>query len=614
MSDSLYRQKFDEIRAKTPGSRPYLTGEKTMSYAQLFERVDKVAGLLAENGIGAGDRAVIVSRNDLEVITLFLGLLRCGVAAVPSDPEATPAMVWNVIRASKCKAIFVDANLVADLGKDELSKTARVFEIEAGTEKKLFTKLLGRSKTSKESEARFPALWSSLKPAALPATLDPDVTGLILFTSGTTSKPKGVELTHKNLMSHMATLVRHYGFSAETRLLDPVPLHHTDGIAHGALLAFSCGGALIRDGRFQIQRVAEFLESIYLRKATHLYAVPAMLSLMLRLGKDRADSFVTDDFKFVVSGGGHLDENLWKDFEANFKIRVVNAYGLTESVSQSLYSGPDDGTRRVGTLGKPVDTRTRVIDDKGNDVPPGTMGELLLGGDHIMKGYLDDPEATNAVLKSGWLHTGDLVQIDPDGFYKFMGRKKNIIVRGGANIYPEDISFVLRTVPGVADAVVMGWEDPVWEQRVVVAVEGVPGHDLTPDSIRLELGKKLSREQLPDEVHMIERLPRGPAGKIIQPQVREMILALKGHAVGGEGDVRTRIYKAAAGCFRIPVSQVKADLSPDNTTGWDSLAHMEFVTKLEQAFDVTLEPRDIMKLNTVGDAETIVQQKLAAKA
>ncbi len=613
MNDSMYRQTFDEIRAKTPASRTYLTGEKSLSYGQLFERADKLAGLLAENGIKAGDRALLLSKNDQEVVTLFLGLLRCGVAAVMADPEATSAMAWNVINASKPKVIFIDSNLVADIGKDELAKSAKVFEIEAGKEKQLFAKLLGRSAASKASDARFPALWSTLKAGQLPDTIDNDVTGLVLFTSGTTSKPKGVELTHKNLMTHMATLIRHYGFDMETRLLDPVPLHHTDGIAHGGLLAFSCGGVLIRDGRFAIQRVADFLESIYLRKATHLYAVPAMLSLMLRLAKDRADSFTTDDFKFVISGGGHLDENLWKNFEANFRIKVVNVYGLTESVSQSLYSGPDNFTRRVGTLGKPVDCKTRVIDENGADLPAGTMGELLLGGDHIMKGYLDNPEATDAVLKDGWLYTGDLVQIDPDGFYKFMGRRKNVIVRGGANIYPEDISFVLRTVEGVADAVVMGWEDPVWEQRVVVAVEGVPGHNLSPESVRASLAVKLSREQLPDEIHIIEMLPRGPAGKIVQPKVRELIMALKGEGAGTEGDLRTKIYKAASRCFRVPEAQIKGTLSPDTATGWDSLAHMVFVTELEKAFGIELEPRDIMKLNTVADAETIVQGKLATK-
>lgn len=613
MSDSPYRQAFERVREKTAGSQPYLTGEKSMSYADVFDRADKLAGLLAANNIGVGDRVVLISKNDQEVITLFLGLLRCGVAAVLADPDTTAAIAWNVIRAAKPKGIFIDSNLAADLGREELAKTAFVVEIDAGKEKALFKKLLGRSQAAKAGEARLPAMWSTLKPGAPPAAVPADATGLVLFTSGTTSKPKGVELTHKNLMAHMATLVRQYGFDGGTRLLNPVPLHHTDGIAHGALLAFSCGGTLIREGRFTIPRVRDFLESVYLRKATHVYAVPAMLALMNRLGKDRSDSFTTPDFRFVISGGGHLDETLWTSFEATFKTKVVNVYGLTETVSQSLYSGPDAGTRRVGTLGKPVDCRTRVVDDTGADVPPGTMGELLLGGDHIMKGYLDDPEATNAVLKDGWLTTGDLVKVDPDGFYRFMGRKKNIIVRGGANIYPEDISLVLRAVPGVADAVVMGWEDAVWEQRIVVAVEPVPGHDLTPESIRAALALKLNREQLPDEIHMLEKLPRGPAGKIVQPKVREQILALKGHAVGGEGDVRTKVFKAASRCFRIPEDQVKPTLSPDNTTGWDSLAHMVFVTELEKAFDISLEPADIMKLNTIGDAEAIVQRKVAGK-
>jgi long-chain acyl-CoA synthetase len=318
----------------------------------------------------------------------------------------------------------------------------------------------------------------------------------------------------------------------------------------------------------------------------------------------------------VISTAAYLDEGLWRRFEERFEVPVVNVYGLTESVCEALYCGPDPATRRIGTIGKPIDCEARIVGESGDDVEPGSAGELILRGDNVMRGYFRMPEETAEVLKDGWFYTGDLAATDEDGFFRIVGRKKSVIITGGVNIYPEEVTTVLRAIPGVLDAVTFGMPDETWGERVVSCVVPVPGRALCVDGIAAQFVERASREKLPLEIHLADDLPRGPAGKVVLAEVKAMIEQLRLQPAralgsGGRTDVQETVFAVAGSTFKTDVRALSLDSDTGNTPDWDSLAHIEFLHALETVFEVRMAPRDVTDIVSLRDAVRVVEAKLA---
>jgi long-chain acyl-CoA synthetase len=270
----------------------------------------------------------------------------------------------------------------------------------------------------------------------------------------------------------------------------------------------------------QIPTVSDWVHRHHI---THFYTVPTVLALIDRLHETPHEAFATTAFRYVISSAGMLNESLWRRFEERFGVMIVNVYGLTESVTGALYCGPDPATRRIGTLGKPVDTEVRVIDADGADVARGAVGELLLRGPQMTPGYFRHPEASRAVIRDGWFHTGDLVRFDEDGFCEMIGRKKLVIMRGGVSVYPEKVNAALLSHPDVQDSVTFGEQDAIWEERLISVVILNGGADATPAALLAHCRDRLEAENVPDEIHIVEDLPRGPAGKPLIEGVRELV-------------------------------------------------------------------------------------------
>jgi long-chain acyl-CoA synthetase len=460
----------------------------------------------------------------------------------------------------------------------------------------------------------YPAVLEATAPAEhLPADVSETALAYILFTSGTTSRPKGVEITHRSLAAQMRTFVSQYGLREQTRLLNVLPLHHTDGLTQGVTVTLAAGATLFRRIAFRVDLLPQLLDTVRSDRITHLVTVPSVLALIANLGEDFLDCFLTEEFRFIISTAAYLDENLWRRFEEKFRTKIVNVYGLTETVCEALYCGPDEATRRIGTVGKPVDCEARIIDLAGREVGPGATGELILRGDNVMRGYFRMPEETAAVLRDGWFCTGDLAAVDDDGFYRIVGRKKNVIITGGMNVYPEDVTTVLRSLPGVLDAVTFGTPDNAWGERVVSCVVPVPGRALAVDEVAARFLERASREKLPLEIHIVDDLPRGPAGKVILSEVKEMVTRLRqerGHVAVGL-DFEQRVLEVAARMFKADMRLLSLDSDASNTPGWNSLAHVEFLLALESEFDLRLAPRDLMTIVSLRDALLVVESKLA---
>jgi long-chain acyl-CoA synthetase len=458
----------------------------------------------------------------------------------------------------------------------------------------------------------FPALLEDVEPAPFaPAPADAAVAHM-LFTSGTTSRPKGVEITHGNIRAQLSTFLSVYRYDANSRILNTLPLHHTDGLMQGPAVALIAGGTVYRPGQFRIAALAELMATVRRERITHFIVVPTILSLMIRLDEEHNDSFKGSDLRVLRSSADLLDPTLWRSFEKRFGVEVTNSYGLTETVCEALYCGPAPATKRIGTIGKPIDCKARVVDDSGNDVPVGEVGELWISGTNIMKGYFRQPEETAAVLTDGWYHTGGLARVDADGFFAIAGRKKTVIVTGGTNVHPEYITTTIRNLEGVIDAVTFGLKDDIFGEIVVSCVVVAPDSGLDVDAILAHCHAYLSPEKVPAAVYLLPDLPRGSAGKVLLDDVKVLAAERARRKIKSTGDILEQVLEIAARTFKVPVSTLTSESTPDNTNGWDSFAHISFIAALEHQFSLRITASEITKLRSLADAEWIVRRTHAA--
>jgi long-chain acyl-CoA synthetase len=596
-------------------NKPLLVGAEPLTYGIIKDRMGRMQTLFSHYGLGVGDRIVIVSRDDSAVISLYFATVRAGLVAVVGNSETTTVEVARLIAAAEPRMVFVDrAIMPIEAVVALLPENCHAISID-GTpslrKRSLVSKLLRGNRLDAPlitDRGAFPALLEDVEPSSFaPAPADAAVAHM-LFTSGTTSRPKGVEITHGNIRAQLSTFLSVYGYDADSRILNILPLHHTDGLMQGPVVAFIAGATVYRPGRFRVTDLPELMATVRRERITHFIVVPTMLSLMMRLAEEYNDSLKGSDLRVLRSSADLLDPTLWRSFEKRFGVDVTNSYGLTETVCEAIYCGPAPATKRIGTIGKPVDCKARIVDDSGTDVPAGEVGELWISGANIMKGYFRQPEETAAVLTDGWYHTGDLARVDADGFFAIAGRKKTVIITGGTNVHPENITTTIRDLEGVIDAVTFGLKDEVFGEIVVSCVVVAPNSGLDIDAILSHCRSHLSAEKVPATVYLLDDLPRGPAGKILLDDVKVLAAERAPGKIKSTGGIREQVLEIAARTFKVPISTLTSESTPDNTNGWDSLAHISFIAALERQFNLRITASEIMNLRSLADAERIVRR------
>ncbi|WP_127903605.1 AMP-binding protein [Solirhodobacter olei] len=545
-----------------------------MSYANCQERMYAHCGAFAQIGLTAGDRALIRSKNDSQVITLFLAMLRTGITPVIADAGATNAECADLARHCEIRAAFADQTF-------PVLPEVELVAIEADG--------LINSRLEGSHPTNFPKM-----PTA--------ETALLVLTSGTTSTPKAVQLTYANLIAQLDIFEEVYGFGPGIRLLNLLPLHHVDGLIRGPLSALWFGGSVHRSRSFSMQAVPGILEEVASKRITHLISVPAMLRIIERAGADHPTAFNTPDFRFVLSSADMLDAALWRRFEERFSVSVANAYGLSEVVCDALFAGPESETRHIGTLGRAVGCSALLINDAGIEVAAGETGELVLSGPTVMQGYFNAPEVTGSVLKSGSFYTGDYMRINESGLFEFVGRKKTSIVSAGNTIHPEAATQVLSSMPGVLEAVAFGVPDEAMGERLVAAVVISPAHTISEADLAAHCRLSLSAERAPREYHIVDSLPRGASGKV---KLEELAMLSRETAAP-----KLDVLSIAAKCFNVPVETLSMASNPYNTTGWDSLAHLQLIEAVEHAYKIQFSPMQIAQILCLGDLNDCLGEAL----
>ncbi|MFT4043267.1 MAG: AMP-binding protein [Gordonia sp. (in: high G+C Gram-positive bacteria)] len=457
-----------------------------LDYRGFARRVDAVAAQLQGLGVRPGDVIATVLPNRIELLITVMAAWRLGAVATPVNPTFT---------ADEAEYQLADAGVVV-----------AVAETFGGpTDARLYLHV--------DDLAREPS--TGWLPGPPPRPRDD---ALLIYTSGSTGRPKGVRLTHENLhymASAMAELLR---LTPADHALLVLPLFHVNAICVSFLAPILAGGQLSITGKFSLSR---FFTDLATLRPTYFSAVPTIYALLAARSDVSKDAF--ESLRFAICGAAPISRELLERVETTFGIPILEGYGLTEGTCASACN-PLDGPRKLGTVGPAVIGQTiRIVTPDGTQAPCGDIGEVTISGPNVMRGYLNRPDATAAAVIDGWLHTGDVGKLDEDGYLTLVDRIKDMIIRGGENLYPKEIENALATHPAVLECAVVGAPDEVYGEVPIAFVVTYPDSDVVAEELSAHLTNILAKSKHPAAIHITEQLPRNPVGKIDKPGLRQLV-------------------------------------------------------------------------------------------
>lgn len=520
---------LQEAAADYPRRIASLYYEQEITYAQLWKAACRAASGLVAAGLKPGDRVGVLLPNCPEFLISVYGIWLAHGVVVSLSPLMVAEEAGGLLRATACRTV-VTLDVLASRVGHEAGPLRQVWLVSLADRMAYWERLGygwaritrgGWSRRDGCTQASFSRLLAegSPEPPRTPDEDELDDPAYVLGTGGTTAAPKAVVLTHRNLMSNAWQLAHWAGFPSGTEtILAVLPFFHSFGLTTCVTTGVALAATLVMDHRFQPRRVLQLIER---RRPTLFFAVPTMLAKLNEcLAVEPAD---VSSVRWCVSGGAALEPQIAEEFAAHTGGLVVEGYGLSEA-GPVTHANPLDGTARPGSIGLPLpDTDAKIVDFKTGrrTLPLGEVGELLVRGPQVMAGYWSNPEETNRVLQEGWLYTGDLATCDEDGFFRIVGRKKELIITSGFNVYPTDVEDVLRRYPGVADVAVVGVPHPQRGEVVKAALVLNKGHRFSRRAFNYFVRQHLSKHKRPQVVEIVADLPRNFLGKVLRRRLRE---------------------------------------------------------------------------------------------
>jgi long-chain acyl-CoA synthetase len=486
---------LEQAAAGQPDRPALRMDDLVLSYAQLREAAGRMSTLLASAGVEPGDRVGIMLPNVPAFPIAFYGALAAGAVVVPMNPLLKSREVGYYLSDSGAKVVLAWHTAAGEAAKGAADAGARAITVATPDLADLLADhdpAPGRSSRGDADDA------------------------VILYTSGTTGKPKGAELTHagmtRNAELSAVTLLKNH---PDDVTMGCLPLFHVFGLTCGLNATVAGGGTLTLMPRFD---PAKALEIIQRDAVTIFEGVPTMYAAILH--HPAADPAMAATLRVCISGGASMPVEILRGFEEKFGCMILEGYGLSETSPVASFNLPDL-VRKPGSIGVPVEgVQMRLIDEAGQTVPAEEIGEIAIRGHNVMKGYWGKPEATAEAMIDGWFRTGDLAKVDSDGYYYIVDRKKDLIIRGGYNVYPREIEEVLYEHPEVAEAAVIGIPHAELGEEVGAAVALKPGASATPEELRAFAKDKVAAYKYPRQVWLVESLPKGPTGKILRREVQ----------------------------------------------------------------------------------------------
>ncbi|MEZ4431357.1 MAG: long-chain fatty acid--CoA ligase [bacterium] len=473
-------------------------------YGELSARSWRLVHALAAQGVMPGDRVVLLARNGVETFELLIACLRLGAAFTPLNWRLAAAELGDIIDRCRPGVLVYD------------DPSAAAAEALLAARKSLHGIALGAP--VRDGDGIYEDLLAHADDTPALVARDPEAIAMLLYTSGTTGKPKGVMLPHRQIFWNAINTVYACDLSPADKVLAFLPLFHTGGLNCLATPTLYRGGMVALMSAFDAGLSLRTIEDW---RITATVAVPTMYHMLLDAGLDRYD---TRSLTTILCGGAPLPDALLDAWLGRgFAFR--QGFGMTEVGPNCFSLPPWKVGQKRGSVGQPVlHAAARILDDDGRILGPGEVGELCLGGPHVCRGYFEDEAATAEALRDGWFHTGDQARYDEDGFYYVAGRKKDMFISGGENVYPAEIENVILSLSGVAEVAVVALPDDKWGEVGAAALVFEPGVAIDADMVAGWCRERLARFKVPKRYVVVEELPKNASGKVIKPAVRARLL------------------------------------------------------------------------------------------
>ncbi len=518
-----------------------------LTYAGLRDEANQVAKGLMALGIGLGDHVAVLASNVPEWVLLEMALAKIGALLVTVNTNFRQAELEYVLRQADVHTlVLMDEYRGNDYVKSleallpELDTvTDPVTETVTNARFPSFRRAVllgGRRHRGLLPFSRLRELSTVVSDEALAerqAAVTPRHASQLQFTSGTTGAPKGAVITHHGTINNARFIARRARFGADDRLLSAMPLFHTAGSVVDQLSMLVSGGTVVRAIAFDAAKMLELIER---EKATAVNAVPTMIIAMLHEPRFRAGEFDMSSLRSVLTAGTPIPVPLMEQVKARWGAEPIIMFGMTEASPIITQTRPDDSFElRSATVGIPLPyTEVKIVDANGTVVDVGQPGEILVRGYNVMQGYYRMPEQTAAAIDAdGWLHTGDLASMDERGYVRIVGRIKDMIIRGGENVYPAEVEAFLMRHPSIRQAHVVGVPDSYMGEEAVAVLQLKEGEALTEDDVRGYCRAQLARHKVPKYVRFVSEYPQTPSGKVKKFELRATMIAALGLDAGG---------------------------------------------------------------------------------
>ena len=561
----------EAIAIASPGNEP-------ITYSQLVNQVNFIIKSLTEMGIARNDRIAIVMPNSAEMIAVFLGIC-CTAISAPLNPRYTKQEIFSFLADLPATALLIQSG-----GTSRAALAARelgipVFEVAPAPNTICRFTLKG------------PAL-SSLAQHRLP---NPEDVALILHTSGTTSKPKKVLLTHRNLCASALAIRDSLRLTSSDRCLNVMPLFHIHGLVGGLLTSLAAHASFIATPDFNVDKFFDWMSEL---QPTWYTAVPAIHQAILGRSRDQAETITKGRLRFIRSSSAPLASKVLEDLERVFKVPVIEAYGMTEASHQITSNQLPPCDWKKGSVGVASITEVAIVDEEGNFLTAGKIGEIVLRGANVTSGY--EPEEMNqAVFANGWFRTGDLGYLDADGYLFLTGRLKEIFNRGGEKISAREIDDALLEHPDILQAAVFAIPHPTLGETVAAAVVLRDNSQVTESKIREYLTERLADFKIPTRILIVDNIPRTSTGKVRLAEIAAMFAEpLKSEFVAPKNDLEAIVAGIYADVLR---SQQIGSTDNFFALGGDSLRATQVISRVRSVFAVNLSIATVFTKPTVAE-------------
>ena len=478
-----------------------------LTYAQLKKDSIELGKYLYKKGFQKGDKVSFMLSNGYQTTKIFLGTMYAGLVVAPLNPKSQPYHLQYVMEHSDTQLVFFSAD-----HKERLKKTAAAIE-----------RTIELIPIDNDAQRLFPAD-TNLGGFSLPEINEED-DALLLYTSGTTGLPKGVILSHKNIVAGGEYTARAHKLTTDDRALCSLPLYHINGEVVTTVAPLVSGSSVVMPHKFSVTHFWELLSEY---QCTWFSVVPTIISFLVSSSGFEGKDLQLDQLRFGRSASSALPPSLHKTFEEKFNVSIIETMGLTETAAPVFSNPMEPSQRKFGSPGQAVGNNAKIINEEGSEIPPGTQGEIMIKGDNVMKYYYKAPDKTAEALESdGWLHTGDLGYMDEDGFVFVTGRIKELIIKGGENIAPREIDEAFYKHPAVQDAAAVGIPDEEYGEEIMCCCVLKPDCDCTEEELREFCRDELGEFKTPKLIKLVKELPKGPSGKLQRLKLRDLVQGSK---------------------------------------------------------------------------------------